>query len=87
MMAAGVVMSNGQRWQNARRFLLRHLRDLGMGKSRLDGAILHEAQQLVEDFRREEGKAAPLPDSLNIAVLNIIWQLVASTIMILDVVI
>nr|XP_053656183.1 cytochrome P450 2L1-like [Cherax quadricarinatus] len=74
----GVIMTNGQHWQNARRFLLRNLRDLGMGKSYLEVPIQEEAQMLVNDFRKYDGKAVPLPNSINIAVLNVIWQLVAS---------
>ncbi|XP_064084045.1 cytochrome P450 2L1-like [Macrobrachium nipponense] len=75
---AGVMMSNGQRWVNARRFLLRNLRDLGMGKSSLDEAIIHEARCLVEDFQQYAGKPSKFPESLNIAVLNVVWQMVAS---------
>ncbi|XP_066981641.1 cytochrome P450 2L1-like [Macrobrachium rosenbergii] len=75
---AGVIMSNGQRWVNARRFLLRNLRDLGMGKSRLDEAIIHEARSLVEDLKRYTGKPTRFPESLNFAVLNVIWQMIAS---------
>ncbi|XP_066981647.1 cytochrome P450 2L1-like [Macrobrachium rosenbergii] len=77
-MEAGVIMSNGRRWVNARRFLLRNLRDLGMGKSRLDEAIIHEARCLVEDFQRYAGKPSKFPESINIAVLNVVWQMVAS---------
>ncbi|XP_042883877.1 cytochrome P450 2L1-like [Penaeus japonicus] len=75
---AGVIMSNGKRWENARRFLLRNLRDLGMGKTYLEESILVEARALVEDFRSGAGTPAHLPESLNVAVLNIIWQMVAS---------
>ncbi|XP_069960609.1 cytochrome P450 2L1 isoform X2 [Cherax quadricarinatus] len=75
---SGVILTNGEQWQNARRFLLRNLRDLGMGKSFLEATIQEEAQMLVNDFRRYDGKAGHLPRSINIAVLNVIWQLVAS---------
>ncbi|XP_045622742.1 cytochrome P450 2L1 isoform X1 [Procambarus clarkii] len=74
---AGVIFSNGQRWQNVRRFLLRNLRDLGMGKSYLDSAIQEEAVMLVNDFKKYDGKETPIPQSVNIAALNVIWQLVA----------
>ncbi|XP_070001504.1 cytochrome P450 2L1 isoform X2 [Penaeus vannamei] len=75
---AGVIMSNGQRWQNARRFLLRNLRDLGMGKTYLEESILEEARALVKDFSSHAGTPCHLPETLNVAVLNIIWQLVAN---------
>ncbi|XP_063601589.1 cytochrome P450 2L1-like [Penaeus indicus] len=75
---AGVIMSNGKRWQNARRFLLRNLRDLGMGKTYLEESILVEARALVKDFSSYAGTPCHAPESLNVAVLNIIWQMVAS---------
>nr|XP_053646650.1 cytochrome P450 2L1-like [Cherax quadricarinatus] len=75
---SGVILTNGEQWQNARRFLLRNLRDLGMGKSCLEAVIQEEAQMLVNDFRKYDGKEGHLPKSINIAVLNVIWQLVAS---------
>lgn len=57
---------------------MRNLRDLGMGKSRLDGAIQDEARMLVRDFKNYDGQQVPLPKSFDIAVLNVVWQLVAS---------
>ncbi|XP_066981644.1 cytochrome P450 2L1-like [Macrobrachium rosenbergii] len=74
---AGVIMSNGQRWVNARRFLLRNLRDLGMGKSSLGEAIIQEARYLIEDMKQHAGKPSKFPESLNVAALNIVWQMVA----------
>ncbi|XP_042870721.1 cytochrome P450 2L1-like isoform X2 [Penaeus japonicus] len=73
----GIIISSGLIWQNNRRFTLRHLRDLGMGKTRLEEAIQHEAVCLVEDFARHTGRPGPLPWSINVAVLNVIWQMVA----------
>ena len=74
----GVIMTNGKHWQNARRFLLRNLRDLGMGKTYLEDAIQREAQFLVEDFKTLSGSPTLFPKSLNVAVLNVVWQMVAS---------
>ncbi|XP_042870726.1 uncharacterized protein LOC122252352 [Penaeus japonicus] len=73
----GIIISSGLSWQNNRRFTLRHLRDLGMGKTRLEEAIQHEAVCLVEDFARHTGRPGPLPSSIGVAVLNVIWQMVA----------
>lgn len=74
----GVINSNGQRWQNARRFLLRNLRDLGMGKTYLEEAIHREAAALVDDFKKNPGTNKNFPKSINVAVLNVVWQMVAS---------
>ncbi|XP_050701057.1 cytochrome P450 2L1-like isoform X8 [Eriocheir sinensis] len=75
---AGVIFSSGERWQTLRRFLLRNLRDLGMGTSRLDDVIVREAEGLVQDFRTYANKPSFFPPSINTAALNVIWQLVAS---------
>nr|Q27712.1 RecName: Full=Cytochrome P450 2L1; AltName: Full=CYPIIL1 [Panulirus argus]AAB03106.1 cytochrome P450 [Panulirus argus] len=73
----GVVFSNGVMWQTHRRFILRQLRDLGMGKSRLEAAIQHEAACLVQELKKHTDQPMPLPKSINLAVLNVIWKLVA----------
>ncbi|XP_050734557.1 cytochrome P450 2L1-like isoform X1 [Eriocheir sinensis] len=74
--ALGVVSSNDDIWVNNRRFSLRQLRDLGMGKSRLVDAVQRQAMWLVEVFKKQAGKAAPVPYALRVAIVNVIWQLV-----------
>ncbi|RXG71463.1 cytochrome P450 2L1 [Armadillidium vulgare] len=76
--ASGIIFSNGSHWHHNRRFLLRHLRDLGMGKSKIEGIMMTEVEDLVEDFRNLTKEPSKLPFSINVAILNIIWQLVAS---------
>ncbi|KAL7635548.1 UNVERIFIED_CONTAM: hypothetical protein RMT77_014617 [Armadillidium vulgare] len=49
-----------------------------MGKSKTEGIILKEVEELVQDFKKLTKEPSELPLSINIAVLNIIWQLVAS---------
>ncbi|KAA0190606.1 cytochrome P450 CYP3214A14 isoform 2 [Hyalella azteca] len=75
----GVVGSNGVHWQHDRRFVLRNLRNLGMGKCYLEVAINIEAKALVEDLKKYGGEAINYPDSFRTVALNIIWQMVAST--------
>ncbi|ROT62635.1 Cytochrome P450 2L1 [Penaeus vannamei] len=74
---SGISFSEGLGWQTHRRFALRQLKDLGMGKSSLESAILQEAQCLVEDFGEHLGCPEPLPWSIHVAVLNVIWKLTA----------
>jgi len=73
----GVVSSNGEQWQHERRFILKNLRNLGMGKTILETAIHVESEALVNDFKRHEGKPLKFPHSLRTVALNIIWQMVA----------
>ncbi|KAA0200344.1 Cytochrome P450 CYP3214A7 [Hyalella azteca] len=75
----GLLGSNGVHWQHDRRFVLRNLRKLGMGKSYLEEAINIEAKALVEDLKKYGGEAINYPDSFRTVALNIIWQMVAST--------
>ncbi|KAF2359167.1 Cytochrome P450 [Trinorchestia longiramus] len=74
----GVAGSNGAHWQHDRRFVLRNLRNLGMGKSYMEEAINIEAKALVEDLKKYNGEAINYPGSFHTAALNIIWQMVAS---------
>ena len=65
-------------WQVNRRFGLSHLRDLGMGKSSLQETIMTEVIALMKNFDHHLDKPFELTWSLNIAILNVIWGLVAS---------
>lgn len=75
----GLVGSNGAQWQHDRRFTLKNLRNLGMGKSYLETAINVEAQALVDDLAQYGSNPVEYPNSFRAAPLNIIWQMVAST--------
>ncbi|KAB7493702.1 Cytochrome P450 2L1 [Armadillidium nasatum] len=74
----GIVASNGIHWNNSRRFTLRHLKDLGMGKSKIVSAVQYEASELVKEIKKQAGTPAPLPQALKPAIINVLWQMVAS---------
>ncbi|RXG51102.1 hypothetical protein Avbf_11006 [Armadillidium vulgare] len=57
---------------------MRHLRDLGMGKSKIVSAIQFEVTELVNHIKKQAGKPAPFPNVLTMAVINVLWQMVAS---------
>lgn len=73
----GLLGSNGIQWQHDRRFALRNLRNLGMGKSYMEEAINTEAQALVDDLKDYKLEPINFPNSLRTVALNIIWQMVA----------
>ncbi|XP_066942156.1 cytochrome P450 2L1-like [Macrobrachium rosenbergii] len=75
---AGILNAVGDIWVQGRRFALRHLKDFGLGKSSLEGAIQYEAQNLVKTFERTAGNPIEISWCLNVAVLNVIWKLVAN---------
>ncbi|XP_042238303.1 cytochrome P450 2L1-like [Homarus americanus] len=74
--ANGLIATNGSLWHNNRRFALRQLRDLGMGKFKLVAAMQRQGTQLVQQLKKQAGRPAPLPHALHVAVLNVIWQMV-----------
>ncbi|XP_068248867.1 cytochrome P450 2L1-like isoform X1 [Palaemon carinicauda] len=73
----GIFSSNGFVWAKNRRFALRHLKDLGMGKTYLGDAIQEEAHALVQSFRKCTDEPQIVPWSLNAAILNVIWQMIS----------
>jgi len=73
----GLTSSNGELWQEQRRFALRHLRDLGMGRSSIETHIQKEALEMIETLKKSVGMPLDFKQSLNIAITNIVWALVA----------
>ncbi|KAL7638661.1 UNVERIFIED_CONTAM: hypothetical protein RMT77_011233 [Armadillidium vulgare] len=75
----GIAFCDGKIWETNRRFMLRTLRDFGIGKaSILDEVILNEAHFLVEDLKQKVNKPIEIDWDVNVAVLNVIWKLVAN---------
>ncbi|KAL7991104.1 hypothetical protein Chor_014534 [Crotalus horridus] len=72
----GIVLATGQTWKHQRRFSMATLKVLGMGKSSLQYQIQEEAEKLVEEFRKSEGKPMNPYLALNLAVSNVICALV-----------
>ncbi|XP_015687190.2 cytochrome P450 2C8-like [Protobothrops mucrosquamatus] len=72
----GIVLSTGRTWKHQRRFSMATLKVLGMGKSTLQYQIEEEAENLVEEFRKSEGKPMNPYLALNLAVCNVICVLV-----------
>ncbi|XP_028818816.1 cytochrome P450 2G1-like [Denticeps clupeoides] len=72
----GIVISNGERWRQMRRFTLTTLRDFGMGRKKMESWIQEESKHLVDLLR--ENKSAPFDPSffLSRAVSNVICALV-----------
>lgn len=75
----GLSTANGELWQEQRRFALRHLRDLGMGRSSIESHIQREALDVMESMKKNLGQPIDLNFTLNIAITNIVWAITAGT--------
>uniref|UniRef100_A0A8C2E8M3 Cytochrome P450, family 2, subfamily Y, polypeptide 3 n=1 Tax=Cyprinus carpio TaxID=7962 RepID=A0A8C2E8M3_CYPCA len=71
-----LVISNGDRWRQLKRFTLTTLRDFGMGRKRMEQWIQEESRHLLKSF--EETKSTPVDPAffLSRAVSNVICSLV-----------
>lgn len=75
----GIISSEGELWQVHRRFLLRHLRDFGFGKSSMEDMILGEVHETIERMRQfKGGPVNQIKDVFQIAIVNSLWMIVGS---------
>lgn len=49
----GLILSDGDLWQEQRRFALQTMRNLGMGKNRLEQLVVGQAETMVERLAKE----------------------------------
>ncbi|XP_063889355.1 uncharacterized protein LOC135116074 [Scylla paramamosain] len=72
----GIIGSSGQVWQEQRRFMLHHLRDLGFGKSSYEPVMIEEIAELMDLITKEEGSPLEMRRLFNRSVINILWAMV-----------
>ena len=78
----GIVDTSGTKWQEQRRFVLKHLKDFGFGKQSLDTYVQDEANDLVDSLvsksRRGVNGDVKIDGIFNFHVINILWRIIAS---------
>jgi len=77
MQKIGVLFSEGPLWQEHRRFSLKHLRDLGLGKNTLNTAIADEYDHLAKYLKKQVGQPMKANKLFTTTVLNIMWKMIA----------
>ena len=79
----GIGAESGRFWQDQRRFALKHLKNLGFGKQSLDTIVQDEVKELTNKIlvsaQRDKHNNLLIDDGFfNFAVVNVLWQIVAS---------
>ena len=69
---SGVITSEGESQREQRRFVLRVLRDFGVGKIDSEAVIANEARYLHAEFKNTEGQPLDVNNLINEATANMI---------------
>nr|XP_053628796.1 cytochrome P450 2C15-like isoform X1 [Cherax quadricarinatus] len=72
----GIIGGNGDKWQELRRFVLRHLRDFGFGKTTCEPMITKEVTELMDHIQQQKGQPIPMMRLFNLSVVNTLWGMV-----------
>lgn len=74
----GVVFTDGSSWEQQRKFSLKTLRQLGMGRSSMVAHVEREAAEMVRYFGALCGGATVrMEHAFDVSVLNVMWALLA----------
>ena len=74
----GLLFNDGQSWKAQRRYALKTLKDFGFGRKGLEGVLVEEADRLADHLRAQEGRPTLVLNLFNVAILNVLWQIVAN---------
>ena len=71
---------DGELWQEQRRFTLRHLRDLGFGRTSSESLFEEEIHHLLEDLRtstlsNSQG-VVDFKDAFSVSIVNVLWSII-----------
>ena len=75
----GLISSMGEEWQEQRRFALRHLKDFGFGRSKMEDLVLDEYKELAAELCRLSDNGNVEMESknvFNLTILNVLWRIV-----------
>lgn len=75
---SGVIFGDGQSWKDHRRFVMRTLKDFGVGKRSIEEKIAEECIYLVQMFRDTAGAPFDNKVPISTAVANVISNVVGN---------
>ena len=71
---------DGEFWQEQRRFTLRHLRDLGFGKTSIEDQMMEEINDLISEItataKSDPEHVVDFKAIFSVSVINILWAIV-----------
>lgn len=72
---------DGALWQEQRRFTMRHLRDLGFGKTSIEDQMMDEVRDLINDVeesaKSDSKSIVDMSNTFQVSVVNVLWAIVA----------
>jgi methyl farnesoate epoxidase / farnesoate epoxidase len=81
MFGIGLMFTDGPFWQEQRRFTLRHLRDLGFGKTSIESMMLDEIHQLLDEITAsasaDPNQVVNYKGLFNVSAINVLWTIMA----------
>ena len=80
----GIILSNGEIWQEQRRFVAKNLREMGFGKTSMENSIGIEVQKLTKYFKSLQGTPFDPVCKMNVSILNALWVLMVGESLELD---
>lgn len=79
---AGLIFTEGNIWQEQRRFALRHLRDLGFGKTSVEDQIMDEIRDMISDIQinsqSHPKNVVDFSSLFTISISNILWSIIGN---------
>ncbi|EFX83960.1 hypothetical protein DAPPUDRAFT_47261 [Daphnia pulex] len=76
----GLIFVDGDVWQEQRRFTLRHLRDLGFGKTSIEDQMMDEIADLISEIsttaKSNPDHVVDFKSIFSVSVINILWAII-----------
>ncbi len=83
LIITGIMFSEGDLWQEHRRFTLRHLRDVGFGKSSIENQMMDEIQELIQEIKSsiesDPNSVVDFKGMFNLSTLNVLWAMITGS--------
>ncbi|XP_013189127.2 probable cytochrome P450 305a1 [Amyelois transitella] len=73
----GITFTDGPLWKEHRQFTLKHLKNVGFGRTLMEKEIQKEMLTVLEYIDRKKRKSVNVKEVLPLAVMNVLWRYVA----------